>query len=431
MVDKSKAEYGLNSLKKKGADRAHVVVSESAKHEMSVESGDFSLLRTIYNNNISFRVIKENKQGNFSANKLDSASIGQAAEAAFAIAQASQPDPAYDIAEKQPPDIFTKGPEAPDLDLMYEKLKVFLKTVKSTYPKTIIRQAFIDFTSFNYSFLNTNGVDFTTKIGFYGFYTVFSSREGKKASSFNYSHFCTTDLEHELIEYGSIRTLLDQSSGQLDLKPLDNKFDGDIIITPDCLYSFIEFFTHAFLSDFSLISGTSILKDSLDKQVADSRLTLHAAPLSKDLAYNYFVTRDGFRAQNITIIDKGILKTFLLSLYGANKTGKKRALNDGHCNIIEPGDTSWEDMIKSVKKGLLVCRVSGGNPNDKGDFSVVAKNSYYIEDGEIKFPVNETMINGNIADLFKNIKSISKERVNFGTGIYPWVLAGGITISGK
>jgi PmbA protein len=431
MVDKSKAQHGLNSLKKKGADKAHVVVSESAKHEMNVESGDFSLLRTTYNNNISFRVIKETKQGNFSANKLDQISIDQAAETAFAMAQASHPDPAYDIAEKQPPGIFSKGPGTPDLDLMYERLKSFLSTVSKKYPKTIIRQAVIDFTSYNYSFLNTNGVDFTTIMGLYTFFTVFTSREGKKASSFNYSHFCSMKLDHELIEYGSVRTLLDQSSEQLELKTLGKKFDGEIIITPDCLGSFIGFFTAAFLGDFSLISGTSILKDSLNTRVADPRFTLHAAPLSEEIAYNYFVTGDGYRAENCTIIDKGILKTFLLSLYGANKTGKKRALNNGGCYIIEPGDTPWEDMVKSVKKGLLVCRTSGGRPNDKGDFSVVAKNSYYIEDGKIMFPVHETMITGNIAELFMNFQAISKERINFGTGIYPWVLAGGITVSGK
>lgn len=431
MVDKNKAVYGLNALKKGGADRAHVIISESAKHELNVESGDFSLLRTTYNNNISFRAIKKNKRGNFSANKLDNESIDQAAETTLAVAQASQADPAYDIAEKQSPDEFIKGAENPDLDLMYERLKSFLKTVNQEYPKTIIRQAVIDFTAYNYSFLNTNGVDFTTKLGFYTFWTVFTSREGKKASSFNHSHFCSQVLDNELIEYGSIRTLMDQSSEQLDVKTLDQKFEGEIIITPDCLNSFIGFFTSAFLSDYSHISGTSILKDSMDKQVADPCLTLHAAPISEEIAYNYFVTMDGYKAENCTIIEKGILRSFLLSLYGAKKTGKKRALNNGGCYIMEPGDIPWKDMIKSVKKGLLVCRISGGRPNDKGDFSVVAKNSYYIEDGKVLFPVNETMINGNIADIFMNIKAISKERINFGTGIYPWVCAGGITVSGK
>ncbi|MBN2439709.1 MAG: hypothetical protein JXJ04_00125 [Spirochaetales bacterium] len=75
--------------------------------------------------------------------------------------------------------------------------------------------------------------------------------------------------------------------------------------------------------------------------------------------------------------------------------------------------------------------ISGGTPNHKGDFSTVAKNSYYIENGKIQYPVNETMITGNIADVFMNILAVSKERINFGSGIFPWVLAGGITVSGK
>jgi PmbA protein len=431
MTDKEKATYGLNALKKRGTDKAHAVLTVSAGYELNVESGNISLLRTTYNNRISFRAIKKNKKGDFSANKLDNASIDQAAETALSIAKASQADPAYDIAEKQPPQEFTKGPESPDLTLMYEKLTSFLETTSRQYPMTIIERAVVEFTSYKHYFLNTNGVDFTTRLGFYSSWVMFTSREGEKASSFNHSHFCSRSLEKELIDYGSIRTLLDQSAGQMDAKTLDAKFDGEIIITPDCLGSFIGFFTSTFLSDYSHISGTSIYKDSLDKQVADPCFTLHAAPLSEEIAYNYFVTSDGYHAENCTIIDKGILRSYLLSLYGAHKTGKKQALNNGGCYIVEPGTTTWEDMIKSVKKGLLVCRVSGGHPNDKGDFSVVAKNSYYIEDGKIMYPVNESMITGNIADLFKNMHAISKQRINFGTSLYPWVLAGGITISGK
>lgn len=431
MIEKKSAKYGLNALKKKGIEKGHVILSESAKHEFNAESGNFSLLRTTYDNNIRLCAIEGNKKGDFSSNKVDNDSIDYAANMALSLVNASQVDPAYDIAEKQPSKVFTTGPKKPDLDIMYNRLKSFVEIVKDRYPKTILRQAIIDFTFYNYYFLNSNGVDFATEIGLYTFRTIFTSKQGKRASSFNYSHFSAKELDKELIKCGSVHTLLKQSSEQLDLKALNNKFTGGIIITPDCLDKFIDFFTQTFLSDYSLISGTSILKDSLNKQIADSRFTLLAAPTSEELAMNYFVTSDGYKADDCAIIDKGLLRSFLLTLYGANKTGKERAKNNGGCYIIEPGNTAYDDMVRSVKKGLLVCRISGGNPNDKGDFSVVAKNSYYIENGEIKYPVNETMITGNIADIFKNIYAISKERINFGTSIYPWILATGVTISGK
>ena len=53
-----------------------------------------------------------------------------------------------------------------------------------------------------------------------------------------------------------------------------------------------------------------------------------------------------------------------------------------------------DDMVADVEKGVLITRFSGGRPSDNGDFSGVAKNSYYIEDGEVKFPLSETMVSG-------------------------------------
>ena len=86
-------------------------------------------------------------------------------------------------------------------------------------------------------------------------------------------------------------------------------------------------------------------------------------------------------------------------------------------------------MIKDIDKGIILCRFSGGSPSDNGDFSGVAKNSFYIENGEIKFPITETMISGNIAEMFMNIIDISNDNIDFGYNILPWISFDGITIS--
>jgi PmbA protein len=229
---------------------------------------------------------------------------------------------------------------------------------------------------------------------------------------------------------GSVDTLLKQSVEQTITKPFTDKFVGDIIITPDCLGSFISYIS-SMISDYSLITKTSIFKDKLNKSIASSKLTLHSKPNSEEIIDGYSFLSDGYEAKNSTIIDKGVLKTFLLSRYGAKKTGLERSVNSGGCYVIENGDKTFEEMVKSVKKGILLARFSGGHPNENGDFSGVAKNSYYIEDGEIKYPISETMISGNLAEFLSNIKDISKESINYGSDILPWILAGGISISGK
>jgi PmbA protein len=264
--------------------------------------------------------------------------------------------------------------------------------------------------------------------GSYSFSAMFTSKEGGDTSSFNSAGFSSLDIDKPLHEGGSIKRLLKESAEHVRTKPVPKKFTGDIIVTPDCIMDFIGFFLGN-ISDYRLIAGTSLLRESIGKAITNGLLTLHSTPLSDDLSGGYFVTGDGYEAANATIIEQGILKTFLLSLYGANKTGLKRGPNSGGSLIIDSGKTALNDIVKSVKQGVLLSRFSGGSPSDNGDFSGVAKNSFYIEDGEIQYPISETMVSGNIADMFHNIKDISEDNVNFGDEIFPWIHFGGITVS--
>jgi PmbA protein len=59
----------------------------------------------------------------------------------------------------------------------------------------------------------------------------------------------------------------------------------------------------------------------------------------------------------------------------------------------------------------------------------VAKNSYLIENGEIKYPISETMVSGNVREMFENLDEVSSDQIDFGAGILPWISFNGITIS--
>ncbi|MCD6329371.1 MAG: TldD/PmbA family protein [Candidatus Cloacimonetes bacterium] len=429
-TDRELVKYCIERMLQKGAEKAQCYLKYNKKHELNVDAGEMKLLRTNFDTSILFKAIINDQKGDLKINKMDKDSLDSAIDQVIELARSSRPDKANDIADKQPPKEFTAGREKPDLDLMYDRLHDFVLYEKEHYPQTMIEQSIIDFTQSNILIQNSNGVDFEGNRGLYSFSVMFTSKEGEKASSFNYSGCSMKELAHPLHEYASVDMLLGQSSQQIHTSAFPGKMVGDVIITPDCLSSFIYYIT-AYLSDYSLISGSSIYKDKLDEKIANEILTLHSYPRSPEIAKNYFFTRDGFEAQNMTIIDKGVLKSFLLSQYGANKTGKPKAVNSGGCYIVEPGTTAFEDMVSSIDKGLLLCRFSGGNPSDNGDFSGVAKNSYLIENGKISKPVNETMIAGNLAEMIKNIANISKERIDYGSEIYPWIHVKGITVSGK
>jgi len=422
------AEYIIDTFKKRGIDKVQCSISDSEKKELNIDAGQMSLFRTTFNSTIGITIYKDDCKASTSINKVDKETINDTIDNLIELADSSEPDPAFDIAEFQEKKSFQSGKKCADMDAMYDKLLEFSDYTRSKYPKVILEQAIIDFTYRKGIFANSNGVCFDIEKGIYNFSPMFTSKDGINTSSFNYTGFSSKELKKPLYSYGSIDRLLKESEEQIVSHSVPEKFNGQLIVTPDCLDDFISTIM-GFVTDIPLISGRSVYKDKLDKNIADSRFTLHSKPRSNQIQNNYFVTGDGYEAQDSTLIEKGILKTYLLGIYGANKTGLTRSINDGGAYIVESGSTKLNDIIKSIDQGILLSRFSGGNPSDNGDFSGVAKNSYFVEKGEIKYPISETMISGNICDMMKNIIDISDETVDYGDSIYPWINFDGITVS--
>jgi PmbA protein len=429
-VMKNIINFTRDAILKAGAEKAECILFKKEKHELNVASGEISLFRSTYDNNLNLNGFLDAKKGSITINKLDDEAIIAAAEQAMVLARSSKADEANDIAEYQPSQEFNSGLEKADLDKMYFRLNEFMEYTRKKYPTTIIEEINFDFSRTTKYYCNSNGVDFTENRGLYSFVVMFTSKEGRKTSSFNYTAFLSKDLDKPFQECGSVDRLLRQSGEQLELRSVPEKFVGDIIVTPDCM-DFVTDNIVSYLSTYPLIIGTSVYKDKLDQKIASPSLTLRSNPVSDELAFNYHVTGDGYVAENNKIVDKGILKTFVLGLYGSNKTGLPKSVNRGDCYVIDPGNRKFEELISSMERGLLLCRFSGGNPSDNGDFSGVAKNSYYIENGKIMYPVNETMVSGNLVEMLENVAAISSETVNLGYIKSPWIKFKGVTVSGK
>lgn len=430
MDNRSFVKSIIEKLLAAGADKAQCQLTYTDKQELNIHSGEICLLRNTMNTSLTMLVILNDKKGTISINKVSDKEVDKAVEEVLQLAKSSQAEPANDIAPEQPADQFTSGPLEADLDAMYNRLSEFNDAVAKEYPDIILEEVILEHNKSEFFFGNSNGVDYSAVQGEYSFSPMFTAKRGELTSSFNYTGLSLDSLDKPLLECGTVRTVIRQSTEQLKTETLTGKFVGDIVITPDCITDFIGYVTN-YLYDYSLISGKSIYLDKLNKQIADEKLTIHSHPQSDELVSKYFVTGDGFKAENMTLIENGVLKSYLLSLYGANKTGLDKAVNNGGCYLIEAGDVSFDEMIKSIDRGILLSRFSGGYPNDKGDFSGVAKNSYYIENGEIKYPVSEVMVSGNLAEMLMNLKDLTTERVNFGWKVVPWVRFGGINISGK
>lgn len=420
----------LELLSKAGADKAQCTLNKRRLFEINVESDEISLLRTTYNQELNLNVIRNQARGNININQITDSAVKKAARQAVRIAESSQPDEAHDISPGPLNKKFEKGPDREDRNKMYELLAEFLHQVQQKYPLINLEQVNFRFYNNNRQLSNTNNVYLSEQKSFYTFSTMFMAKKGDQTSSFNHTRFSSLNLQEGLLKKGSIAQLLAQSEKQIKTKSIPEKFTGDIIITPDCLSDFINMYINISLRDNPLIEGTSMFADQLEQKAADSKFTLYSRPVDPDTAGGYFITGDGFLSENAVIFKNGVLKRFLLSQYGANKTGREMSNNRGGAYVVEPGEMTRNKMIKTVDRGLLVARFSGGSPNQNGDFSGIAKNSFYIEKGQIKYPVAETMISGNLKNIFNNIGAISNKRINFGDDILPWILTTGITISG-
>lgn len=421
--------YIIDKLKAGGAEQASISFTSSEKTELNSASGEMTLLRTNVNESVNITAIKDFKKGGISLNKRDKESIDKAIEEVLQLMQVSKPDKALDIAEYHEKQSRQHLPLEADLDKMYFRMKEFLMEAKKRYPKTILEEVILDFTKRSTLQVNSNGVENYTEKGFYTVVIMFTTKDGKKTSSFNYISNSRKDLDRPILEFDSIDRLLAQSAEQTSSKSIDGKFVGSVIATPECLGNFVGQITN-YISAYPLITKTSLYQDKLNKKIASNNFTLRSMPLHKDMI-GYDFTNELFIAENLDLVENGILKNFIVGLYASNKTGFKKVNNNGGFLVVDKGEKSLEEMIKSTKKGILLCRFSGGEPSNNGDFSGVAKNSYYIENGEIQYPISETMISGNIADMFNDITDISAERINSGFSIYPWIKFEGLTISGK
>ena len=422
------ARRALSALCAAGAEHAQCSYTESTKQELNAEWDEPSLLRSTFEHRLELTAMVDGKKAVLSFNDLSPSSIDHAAASAVAQARASLSDPANAVADAQPKASFESGPKEADLDGMHARMQELLQHRTKCYPHTTMRALHFDFTRNNTLVINTNGVELSEDVSAYTFVATFSSRSGADTSSFNYSAACSQDLGRPVAEMSSFDRLMRQSGEQLHTKRVPSKFVGDIVVTPDCLPSFLSPLLR-YLGDEALISGTSVYKDRLDSRIASPSLTLHCRPRAREIATPSFFTRDGFVTEDMTLIDKGVLRSFLLSQYGARKTGLPRADNDGDAWIIEPGERSLDDIVAEIPRGVLLCRFSGGRPSASGDFSGIAKNSYLIEDGKIGAPLSETMVSGNLVRLLESVGGASRERVDFGYGVMPWVSFKGATIS--
>lgn len=365
------------------------------------------------------------QKGNASTSDLSEEAIKNTVEAALAIAKYTSPDDCTGLADKE-----LMAFEAPNLAI-YHGASVDVE--QATKLALEAEKAALEYDA---KIVNSNGASFNSHTGV----RVYGNTHGMLQSylSSRYSLSCSViggeldQLENDY-EYTVSREFDALSSadwvGQNCAKKVIARLNPQklttrevpVIFLNDVATGLISHLTGA-ISGGSLYRKSSFLLDHLGKQVLPDWFQISERPhLLKRLASTPFDS-EGVRTQDLEIIQDGVLQTYLLTSYSGRKMGMQSTGHAGgiHNWLVKPNLTGGlTALLRQMGTGLLVTDVMGQGVNIvTGDYSRGAA-GFWVENGEIQYPVAEITIAGQLQDMLKNIVAVADDiehRSNIQTG---------------
>lgn len=416
--------FAIETAQKAGAT-AEVGVTKVSGLSVSTRLQEIENVEFTNDGALGISVYLGQQKGNASTSDLSEEAIKNTVEAALAIAKYTSPDDCTGLADKE-----LMAFEAPDLALYHgasvdveQATKLALEAEKAAL-------------EYDEKIVNSNGASFNSHTGV----RVYGNTHGMLQSylSSRYSLSCSViggeldQLENDY-EYTVSREFDALSSadwvGQNCAKKVIARLNPQklttrevpVIFLNDVATGLISHLTGA-ISGGSLYRKSSFLLDHLGKQVLPDWFQISERPhLLKRLASTPFDS-EGVRTQNLEIIQDGVLQTYLLTSYSGRKMGMQSTGHAGgiHNWLVKPNLTGGlTALLRQMGTGLLVTDVMGQGVNIvTGDYSRGAA-GFWVENGEIQYPVAEITIAGQLQDMLKNIVAVADDvehRSNIQTG---------------
>jgi PmbA protein len=170
-----------------------------------------------------------------------------------------------------------------------------------------------------------------------------------------------------------------------------------------------------------VFDGASPLKDKLGDQVFDKKISLWDDATIPYQVGSYPCDDEGISGQRTSLVDCGVVSNFLYDLQTAALAGTESTGNGDRRGgvpapspsslIIDSGDTSFKDMLRDMKEGIIVDILMGAEQGNilNGDFSGNVLLGYKVENGEITGRVKDTIVAGNVYQLLKRIEAIGDD----------------------
>ena len=429
-------QLAIELIKQQKVSDFELSVGKSSGVSTTVRLSNVETLQ--YHLDTSFNVsvyIGKNK-GQATSVDLSKASLKNAIESACLIAKYTQEDPFNGLAPSE-----RMAWDIPNLDLYYPWN---LDAMKSIEIAKECEQIALEQNEIN----NSDGAELSSFEG----ESVYANSNGLIANLKNTRHslFCSLiakrgDEMQTAYEYGvtiDSNDLTSPSKIGLEAARLAQEKLGSRHLSPQkCPIIFTSRQSSGLFSQLlGALSGsrqykkTSFLLESLGSKVLPESISIYEDPLKLKTLGSRAFDQDGVLKKKQFFVEEGIVSSYLMGQYSANQMGLESTANAGgvsNCCVKSNFDGGIMELTKSMDKGLIVTDLMGHGVNaTTGDYSRGAS-GFWVENGEIKYPVSGITIAGNLKNMLKNVVSIASDvdfRSNLKVGS---TLISEMTISGE
>lgn len=432
------ARKALKLAEKAGADEAEIYYAAHHSTGVNFKKDDIENAKDRFSEGIGVRAIVNGAVGFASTNSA--AQIENAVEVAVTEAKVRESDPDWvslPSNEKYPTvsGIFDKKVEAMELEACIESALALVEGTKEV-PGTLPTSGGFTRAKGKQLILNTNGIEIeeesTAVSGFVDVITV----NGQTSTAYDFAVSRSLDIDFFALGKNAADLAL-KSNGGIKIEPQKT----DVVFHPFALADIIEEALAPSLDADNIQKGRSGLIGKLGEELAVPELNIYDDGLIEAGIETSVSDDEGVPSQRTTVIEKGVLETYLYDSYTAGKAGVKSTGNGSRSSYTSAPyvglrnfiiDYPQTDVIADTQSGVFVNTVIGAHTANSisGDFSVEARNAFTIKDGALDKPIKSLMISGNAFDLLKQITGAGFDVRKVGGIITPSIRVSDMSVIG-
>ncbi len=442
---KELARESCRAASSAGAQAADVIVIDGRSVSVEVEKNGIKSCDAEYDAGYSVRAFQRGGVGFSRGRGLDAGAVREAGADAAAMAREAQPDP--DFVELPMP----AGEGRAVVDGLYDdavagfELKRAIdwslkcvETAREIEPEVIVKCG-VGATTAGYAIANTRGVAEAENVTFISISVFSVVRRGEDVGSF-YEYTQGRRLEDLKPPEWVAARATERAVSFTGARKIESG-EYPVVLGPIAAYDFVRSVIGASSAE-EIQRGRSYLAGRRETRIASEHITVVEDPLVTAGLFSSAFDGEGFPRCKATLIDSGVLTSYLHNSYTANKAREK---NNGHASrssynsdvgigatnlSIKPGAVTEKELISGISDGLYIL-IGSISPNSvSGQISGTVDYGYRILNGELAYPVQNAMLGGDVFEFLSGIEAVSSDYREERGNIMPSMLAGRVRIAG-